>query len=294
MRVANRHQSGANRFSTTCVIIAYNQERTIRAAIQSAIDQTISFDEIIVVDDGSTDTTAAIARSFVNASQVRVLESPRLGPQGALNLGLEATSSDVVFLLGGDDLCLPQRVERQTETLSITGADGVFCLPKLIDEHGRRLRDTVRPGMFELPSEDSLLHQLLVRGNFLCAPTAALRVAALPKPPVFNPELRFTQDYDLWLRMLLAGASLCVDELRMVAYRVHHASLSGNPSLRSSVTRESQKVRTSALAAALAQAASPVEHPAAGDVAAVAKYILSATESQNTVWGGTYVSPSSA
>ncbi len=287
MRVANRPQTGPNRFSTTCIVIAYNQERTIRAAVQSAIDQTVPFDEIIVVDDGSTDTTAAIARSFVNASQVRVLESPRLGPQGALNLGLDATSSDLVFLLGGDDLCLPRRVERQTETLSITGADGVFCLPKLIDEHGRRLRDTVRPGMFELPSEDSLLLQLLVRGNFLCAPTAALRVAALPKPPVFNPELRFTQDYDLWLRMLLNGASLCVDEARVVAYRLHHASLSGNPSLRSSVTQEAQKVRASALAAALALSASSVKCPASGDVAAVKKYVLSAIESTTSRLGET-------
>jgi glycosyltransferase involved in cell wall biosynthesis len=261
-----------NRLSATCVIVTYNQEMTIRAAIQSALEQTVPFDQIIVVDDGSTDATSKIAGSFVTDSQVQVLESPRLGPQGALNLGIEAVSSDVVFMLGGDDLCLPRRVERQTETLSLTGADAVFCLPILIDEHDRRLRDAVRSGMFQLPTEDSLLLQLLVRGNFLCAPTAAIRMSSLPHAPVFNPNLPFAQDYDLWLRMLLAGSSLCVDEDRVVAYRVHHSSLSGDPSLREKVAREAHRVRLSALAAAFALASSAPEDAGSADIAAIERF----------------------
>jgi glycosyltransferase involved in cell wall biosynthesis len=267
---------GKRRSSATCIIVTYNQEFAIRAAIQSALDQTVPFNQIIVVDDGSTDDTPNITKSFAKTSRVQVVESPRVGPQGALNLGLEAVSSDVVFLLGGDDICLPHRVERQIETLALTEVDGAFSLPVLIDEHGRQLRDAVRPGLFELPSEDSLLLQLLVRGNFLCAPTAALRVASLPQPPVFNPDLWFAQDYDLWLRMLLAGSSFCVDENRVTAYRVHHASLSGSPSLRRKVADEAERVRVSALAATLEQAASSTVDPAASDVATVTKFVLSA------------------
>lgn len=293
MSTASARRPGEERLTSTCVIIAYDQESTIQAAIQSALDQTVPFDEIIVVDDGSTDATPAIAQTFARSGPVRLLDSPRLGPQGALNLALEATSSDVVFLLGGDDVCLPRRVERQTETLTLTGADGVFCLPILIDEHDRRLRDEVRPGLFQLPTEDSLLLQLLVRGNFLCGPTAALRVASLPHQPVFNPGLRYAQDYDVWLRMLLAGSSLCVDDDRVVAYRVHHSSLSGDPSLRKEVEREARMVRTSALAAALALATSSADGPAALDLAALSEYVASAIELQDVAWGRALKSPAS-
>lgn len=271
------------RLTSTCLIITYDQESTIREAIQSALDQTVPFDEIIVVDDGSTDDTPEIAQTFARSGRVRLIDSPRLGPQGALNLALEATSSDVAFLLGGDDVCLPRRVERQTETLMLTGADGVFCLPVLIDEGGLRLRDAVRPELFQLPTEDSLLLQLLVRGNFLCGPTAALRVASLPEAPVFNPGLKYAQDYDLWLRMLLSGSTLCVDDERVVAYRVHHSSLSGDPSLRNEFEREARKVRVSALSAALAMAAS-TDGDALGEVAAFEKHISEAIMLLRTTW----------
>lgn len=263
------------RLTATCLIITHNQESTIRGAIQSALDQTVPFDEIIVVDDGSTDDTLEIAQAFARSGRVRLVDSPRHGPQGALNLALEATSSDVAFLLGGDDVCLPRRVERQTETLMLTGADAVFCLPVLIDGDGNRLRDAVRARLAQLPTENSLLLQLLVRGNFLCGPTAALRVTSLPRAPVFNPGLRYAHDYDLWLRMLLAGSSLCVDDDRVVAYRVHHSSLSGNPSLRNEVEREARKVRTTALATALAMALSS-DGAASGEVSAVEKHVLEA------------------
>lgn len=261
--------------TASCIIATFNQEATIGAAIESALNQTSPFDEIIVVDDGSRDATPAIAHSYSQTSAIQVRETSRLGPQGAFNLGIEAASSEVVFLLGGDDVCRPHRAERQLKVLEFTGVDGVFSLPGLIDKDGKSLRDSVRPGLFELPTEDSLLLQLLVRGNFLCGPTAALRVNSLPAEPVFDPNLRYAHDLDLWLRMLLAGATFCVDEDRVVDYRVHHTSLSGNPALRRSVHDEALKVRTSALGRALLLAAAPVPDHTDGAVHAISNMVWS-------------------
>ena len=217
-----------------CVLVTYQHALWIEQALESILDQNTPFGHVVVVDDGSDDGTrqavGEIARGSADPTRITVLDAPRLGPQGALNFGLSEVRScgaDVVSLMSGDDVAHQGRLERQLFVLEETGADGVFCRPQLIDATGRLLRDEVAPEFFRPITDDTLYVQLLA-GNFLCAPSATLRVAALPSPPEFNPDLLHLQDFELWLRMLRGGSRFVVDEIRNVSYRIHDVQLSAS------------------------------------------------------------------
>ncbi len=97
------------------VIPAYNAERTVAEAIQSAIGQTWPRKEIIVVDDGSTDRTAEIIDRF--APTVRLVSSRNRGLSAAVNLAVQSSHGDYIQELDADDLLAPDKIERQLSAL---------------------------------------------------------------------------------------------------------------------------------------------------------------------------------
>src|SRR3954468_4424772 len=88
-----------------------NGERYLRGAIESALAQTVAPQEVIVVDDGSTDRTAEIARSF--GGKLRVIEQQPLGLGAARNTALGAATAEFAGYLDADDLWEPRKLEVQ-------------------------------------------------------------------------------------------------------------------------------------------------------------------------------------
>jgi glycosyltransferase involved in cell wall biosynthesis len=112
--------------SVSVVIPVRDTERYLGEALTSILAQTRPVDEIVVVDDGSTDGTVAIARSF--GDRVSVIERPARGPGAARNDGITAASGELIALCDADDVWLPHRIERQLELIDDTSAAvAVFC-----------------------------------------------------------------------------------------------------------------------------------------------------------------------
>jgi glycosyltransferase involved in cell wall biosynthesis len=97
------------------VIPCYNAERFLAETIETALAQTIQPLEIIVVDDGSSDGSAAVARSFGNS--VRLLQQTNQGESVARNNGIEASRGEWIALLDSDDLWDPRKLEKQVELI---------------------------------------------------------------------------------------------------------------------------------------------------------------------------------
>jgi glycosyltransferase involved in cell wall biosynthesis len=97
----------------SCIIPCYNAERFLGEAIESILAQTLLPAEIVVVDDGSTDGSAAVAAQF--AGRVSYLRQENAGPAAARNAGLDATRGDFVAFLDADDCWHPQKLQRQAE-----------------------------------------------------------------------------------------------------------------------------------------------------------------------------------
>lgn len=90
------------------VITAYNTERYIASTIESVLRQTRPSDEIIVVDDGSTDGTPDILRGF--GARLQVISQQNGGPSRSLNVAVAASTGDALAFLDGDDLWLPEKL----------------------------------------------------------------------------------------------------------------------------------------------------------------------------------------
>lgn len=106
------------------IIPCHNAERWLAETLESALAQTWPAKEIILVDDGSTDGSLAIARRF-EARRVRVVSQPNQGAAAARNHGLRLARGEFLQFLDADDLLAPDKIERQVQLLSTRGADNI-------------------------------------------------------------------------------------------------------------------------------------------------------------------------
>lgn len=119
----------------TVVIPAYNAAAFIERTLRSALRQTHSKLEVIVVDDGSTDSTGGIARAVAAGdSRVRIISVPNGGVASARNIGISESAGEFVAFLDADDLWHPTKIERQLTALDqVEGAAVAYVLSRCID-----------------------------------------------------------------------------------------------------------------------------------------------------------------
>jgi glycosyltransferase involved in cell wall biosynthesis len=122
------HRPGVTAPTISVVIPAHDADRFLAASIRSVLDQELAAHEVIVVDDGSTDGTPAVIRSF--GDRVRAItHQHNRGEAAARNTGLDAAAGEAVAMHDADDLMRPQRLRREAEALTAAGDPGaVGCV----------------------------------------------------------------------------------------------------------------------------------------------------------------------
>jgi hypothetical protein len=210
------------------VVPVYQQQAFVAEAVESLLSQTLTDIEIIVVDDGSTDDSASIVESFSDPRLV-LIRRPNGGPSVAINDGMLRAGGDFIALLGGDDVAEPWRLAHQVEVMAQRGIDIIFSEPTLIDREGMVLQDAVVPNFYSHAGHrgaPSIFRQLILDGNFLCAPTVMFRRSVFEEIGLFRPELIQLQDYEYWMRAAAAGKVISVMQRRTTRYRRHAGNLS--------------------------------------------------------------------
>jgi glycosyltransferase involved in cell wall biosynthesis len=197
------------------VIAAFNQTHVVGEAIDSAVNQTGVAVETTVVDDGSTDDTAAVAAARSGVTLIRQANS---GPAAARVAGLDASTSEFVVFLDGDDRLRPGALARGVEALRADPALGFAsgrCIH--IDADGSPLATEVRP-----PVADGHYRELL-RQAYIYPPAAVMfRRSALDAVRPLNTSRRFegADDLELYLRVARRHPVLDHGEV-VVEYRRH-------------------------------------------------------------------------
>jgi glycosyltransferase involved in cell wall biosynthesis len=214
---------------TAGVISTYNQENFVYESILSLSNQV---DELVVIDDCSTDNTADVLRSLSIPNLRLILHETNRGVSSSYNEAVRVADGDVIFFQGGDDRSLPGRVHQQLKSLTNSGLVLSFSKPKIIDSMGNALPGESAPEFSPLVEDDKILERLYFHGNFLCAPSAAMRKRDFEAIGGFNPALSYLQDFDLWLK-LAAQARVGVSETPVVEYRKHQNNLSRDTSSKS-------------------------------------------------------------
>jgi glycosyltransferase involved in cell wall biosynthesis len=192
------------------VIPAYNRGEKILRAIAGVRAQTYPDLEIVVVDDGSRDGTAALVEGLGDP-RVRLIRHDRnRGAAAARNTGVAAARGDWIAFQDSDDDWLPEKLARQAAFFAALPADyvGVFCtkIDYGVDAAGRqgprRVCCVPDPGE-AIASGD--LHPRLLRGNIIGPQTALIAKAAFAAAGGFDPKLRNNNDWDFFIRLSARG-----------------------------------------------------------------------------------------
>lgn len=206
--------------SISAVVAAYNAEEWIGSAIESILGQTCPPDEVVVVDDGSTDRTPEILRTFGGA--IRVIRRTNGGCPAAFNTAFRAARCDYVAMCAADDIWEPDKLAWQVETLAVH--------PQVDVLFGDAMIFGLTEGRYAPPPEQGLLdssklRDALYKENFICAPTIMIRRALFERLGPFVEDFG-ADDYEYWMRCLRAGAKFFYDPRVLVRYRRHEGNLS--------------------------------------------------------------------
>jgi PST family polysaccharide transporter len=192
------------------VIAAYEAGTTLGNAIGSVLAQTRQDFEVIVVDDGSNDDTAAVAARFAaEDARVKLHRQDNEGPSAARNRGIALARGEYVSMLDSDDLWLPDYLAEMGQALERDAHAGLAYTDAWILEEasGRFLKATTamlrgHPSAPTLP-HDKLVAELLQR-NFVFN-SVTVRRAVLEQVGGYDPRLSHAEDYELWLRIAISG-----------------------------------------------------------------------------------------
>lgn len=215
--------------SLSVVIPAYNAQSLIGCALESLFRQKRRDFEIIVVDDGSHDETAARVLAMRDQAPeegptLRLLTQQNTGPSAARNQGIVEARASLIGFLDADDLWAPDKVERHLALMAEhRDVQLSFSGFRFIDEAGADLYEVM------LPPREVLTYARLLERNAIHTSTVIARRAAIEKAGGFDTGLRTYEDYDLWLRIAAKepGAVRAIPA-SLTSYRRHSVQATKN------------------------------------------------------------------
>jgi glycosyltransferase involved in cell wall biosynthesis len=201
------------------VVPAYNEGRWIAEALESVLGQTSPPDEVIVVDDGSTDGTATEVERFGDA--IRLVRQANAGCAAAFNRGFALAAGTFVALCPADDVWEKEKLEWQRAVLAERpDVDVVFGRAR---HFGLSDDEYPHPRAAGVQDRDELLRTMFVR-NVIPDPSAVVRRSLHERLGGYRHVVG--EDYEFWLRALAAGAVFFYDPRLAVRLRVHGGNLS--------------------------------------------------------------------
>lgn len=182
------------------VIPAYNAAVTIIPCIESVLNQTYKYLEIIVIDDGSTDTTHVILEEYkakLCVDNLQIIRQNNAGPSAARNLGIELSQGKYIAFLDSDDLWYPLKIEKQIECFRESGAVLVGCRCRI----GSKVQRNRAVGVINVSFMKLLYHNYFSTPSVIC-------ISEVVKNIRFNINQKYSEDYRLWL--FIASHNKCV------------------------------------------------------------------------------------
>jgi glycosyltransferase involved in cell wall biosynthesis len=207
--------------SISVVIPAYNAERFIAQTLESVLAQTLPPDEVLVIDDGSTDSTADVAERF--GAPVRVIRRANARQSATRNFGVQEAKSEWIAFIDADDRWEPDKLARQAEELARhPEADLCYTARVQLFDDGV----TTRLGrVIPVPAGEDVRTGLFRNTTFLPSSVMVRRSAFLASGG-FDTSMNYVEDWDLWMRMFHSGMKFAAVQEPLVQHRLHAGSMS--------------------------------------------------------------------
>jgi glycosyltransferase involved in cell wall biosynthesis len=207
------------------ILPCYNGSRWIESAINSVLGQTYGNLELVVVDDGSTDSSKEIVVPYLPDERVRYIYQENRGFSAAVNRGIKESRGDLIGFIGQDDLWLPNKLELQVKYLSENkDLDLVHSSYFVIDPQGRivGIRNVEIPNV---SSKRKLIEKLFLV-NFIGFETVLVKRRCFDEVGFFDERMKGFSDHDMWLRIAGSFTIEGYIELPLVKKREHEFQLS--------------------------------------------------------------------
>ena len=217
MRHAQVDVSSGRHPTVGVVIPSYNAADFLPQAIESVLKQTAIIDDIVVVDDGSTDQTEDVVKRFTEDG-VRYIKQANQGSAGARNTGVRSLSTDYICFLDTDDSWLPNKTTLQRDILMRRFEIGLVSGDQIFWDPERSIRKVRR---FSGQPTRHLLRRKLALSNIVGNPSMVMvRRSIFEDVGLFDPSLRFGDDWDMWLR-IAANSDIAFADEPVAVYRWH-------------------------------------------------------------------------
>ncbi|ABM62330.1 glycosyltransferase [Halorhodospira halophila] len=223
--------------SVSVIIPALNCAPFISAAIESVLKQGGDQLEVLVIDDGSTDETANIVRSYPSPVHLLRTQTPRSGAAAARNVGLRHAHGRLIAFLDGDDVWLPGKLALQTSTLENHPDVALVCTrggrwepdnESYEQAHQRFITADATSEPTDFYPAGWIYHMLLLRPAWVWTSTVVMRRELVEKVGEFDESLRLGQDYEYWLRCSRETQILRVAKV-LALYRQHANNSTNKP-----------------------------------------------------------------
>ena len=218
------------------IIPVYGVEKYIAAAVQSVLNQTYKNFELFIIDDGSPDRSVEICQQFTDY-RIRIIRQKNRGLSGARNTGIRHAQGEYLAFLDGDDVWLPNKLEKHIEHLESSPAVGVsFSRSAFIDEAGNSLGTYLMPKLKEITPHYLLRDNPVGNGSAAVMRREVLEAIRFQdnlhggvEDFYFDTQFRRAEDIDCWLRVAIQTHWLIegIPEA-LTLYRVNSEGLSAN------------------------------------------------------------------
>ncbi len=206
----------------TVLMAVYNGEAYLKECIDSVLNQTYKDFEFLIVDDGSTDSTLDIIKSYKD-NRIRLLRNEKnLSQVSSLNIGLEHAKGEYIARIDADDIMLPSRLERQLNFLekrpdmALIGSYG-----EAINEKGQPISES------RLPIRNEEIIATVLFGEFIMVHSSIMfRKDIIMSTGKYNEAFSFTEDYKLTTDLLAKGHKINNMPEIFIKYRIHNDRIS--------------------------------------------------------------------
>jgi glycosyltransferase involved in cell wall biosynthesis len=205
------------------VVPLYNHERYIAQALGSVFAQTTKPAEVIVVDDGACDASAAIVRDLaVGRPELIFWSHPNQGAHYTINAGIHRATGDFVAILNSDDAYHPERLTECLAMFDVNADVAAVCTGlNFIDEHDRPVRNRWYEDARRFYEQIGDLSLALINANFFMTTSNLIIRRSVFHEIGFFSGLRYAHDLDFFLRLSLAGKRVHFHDKPLLSYRLH-------------------------------------------------------------------------
>lgn len=216
-KVIRIHEQKEQRQPFFSVIIpTHNRERFIKRAINSVLKQTCQDFELIIVDDGSRDQTKNVVSTFGN--RIRYVYQEQQGPSSARNTGIQLARGKYIAFLDSDDQFVPEKLDKNKKILE-ADPNTLFLYSWYYESRkGRKIR--LIDNLKHYEDIRRFRKKLYKRAFTIRTSTVVIHNSCFEKVGLFNSKYRYSQDWDMWLRLSCYYKGYC-QKTPLSVYRRH-------------------------------------------------------------------------